>query len=58
MPFSVTWQALLDHCEELSADATLITPGTHKRLRITDVQEPRLIIEFTDSSNSQPLDRD
>jgi len=58
MPFSVTWQTLLDHCEELSSDATLITPGTNKRFRITDIQEPRLIIEFTDSGNTQPLKRD
>ena len=58
MPFSVTWQTLLDHCEDLSSDATLITPGTHKRFRITDIQEPRLIIEFTDSGNRQPLKRD
>ena len=58
MPFRVTWQTLLDHCEELSPDATLTTPGTHKRFRITDVQEPRLIIEFTDSGNSRPLQRD
>jgi hypothetical protein len=58
MPFSVTWQTLLDHCEDLAADATLITPGTHKRFRITDIQEPRLIIEFSDSGNRQPLKRD
>ena len=58
MPFSVTWQTLLDHCEDLSSDATLITPGTHKRFRITDIQEPRLVIEFTDSENTQPLKRD
>ena len=58
MPFSVTWQTLLDHCEELSSDATLITPGTHKRFRITGIQESRLFIEFTDSGNRQPLKRD
>jgi hypothetical protein len=56
--FGPTWGALRDRCEELPEDATLITPLSQKRFRITDVQEPRIVIEDTDFGDSQPLQRD
>ena len=55
MPFSVSWQTLLD---DLPDGATFITPLSHKRFRITDVQEHRVIIQFDVSSKKQPLQRD
>jgi len=58
MPFTASWRTLLDECDALAADATLITPLSDDRFSITDVQEHRLIIEFTESDDSQPLQRD
>lgn len=58
MPFSVSWHTLLDELEELPEGATLITPLSHKRFRITDVQEYRVIIQFDDAGEKQPLQRD
>jgi len=49
MPFTASWRTVLDECEELAADATLITPLSETRFRITDVQEHRIVIEFVDS---------
>ena len=57
-PFGATWGTLRDRCEELPEDATLITPLANKRFRVTDVQEPRIIIEDTDTGDSQPLQRE
>jgi len=58
MPFTASWRTLLDECEELAADATLITPLSETRFRLTDVQEHRIIIEFVDAGDSQPLQRE
>lgn len=58
MPFTVSWHTLLDELEDLPAGATLITPLSHKRFRITDVQEHRVIIEFEDADEKRPLQRD
>lgn len=58
IPFGATWGTLIERCEELSADATLITPLASKRFRITDVREQRIIIEDVDSGDSQPLQRE
>jgi hypothetical protein len=58
MPFNVTWHTLLDKLEELPDGATLITPLSHKRFRITDVQEHRVIIQFDESGENRPLQRD
>ena len=57
-PFGATWGTLCDRCEELPEDATLVTPLSQKRFRITDVQEPRIVVEDTDSGDVQPLQRD
>jgi hypothetical protein len=58
MPFSVSWHTLLDELDDLPEGATLITPLSHKRFRITDVQEHRAVIQFEESGDSQPLQRD
>ena len=56
--FAATWGTLLERCEELPEDATLITPLANSRFRITDVREQRVIIENTDTGEAQPLQRD
>lgn len=58
MPFNVSWHTFLDKLEELPDGATLITPLSHKRFRITDVQEHRVIIQFGESGENRPLQRD
>jgi len=60
MPFSVTWHTLLDECEDLAEDATLLTPLSQDRFRITDVQEHRIVVEFLDRDvdETRPLQRD
>ncbi|MFC6875263.1 hypothetical protein [Halobellus marinus] len=60
MAFSVSWHTLLDELEELPGDATLITPLSHNRFQVTDVQEQRVIIEFLDRDidETRPLQRD
>ncbi len=58
MTFSVSWHTLLEELDDLSEGATLVTPLSRNRFRITDVQEPRVVIKFVDSDNSQPLQRD
>lgn len=58
MPFSVSWHTLLTELDDLPDGATLITPLTHKRFRITDVQEHRVVIVFQETGDSQPLQRD
>jgi hypothetical protein len=57
MPFSVSWQTLLEACEDLPDGATLVTPLSHERFRITDVQEHRIVIDFL-SGESRPLHRE
>jgi len=58
MPFSISWHTLLDELEDLPESATLITPLSHNRFRITDVQEHRVIIQFDEKDEKQPLKRD
>jgi hypothetical protein len=60
MPFSVSWHTLLDELEELPEGSTLVTPLSHDRFRITDVQEHRVVIEFLDRDidETRPLQRD
>jgi hypothetical protein len=50
-------QTLLDACDDLPDGATLITPLSHDRFRITDVQGQRIVIKFH-SGESRPLHRD
>ncbi|WMT10250.1 hypothetical protein NP511_22355 (plasmid) [Natrinema thermotolerans] len=58
MPFSVSWHTLLERLDELPADATLITPLSHSRLHIIDIQEHRVIVQFDESNEKRPLQRD
>lgn len=58
MSFSARWHTLLEECEALPEGATLITPLLDTRFRITDVQEHRIVIEFVESGESRPLQRD
>lgn len=58
MTFASTWSNLLDECGVLEDDATLITPLSDRQFRITDVQEYRVVVEFADSGESRPLQRD
>jgi hypothetical protein len=58
IPFGATWGTLIERCEELPDEATLITPLASKRFRITGVQDQRIIIEDVDSGDSQPLQRE
>ncbi|EMA05608.1 Protein of unknown function [Haloarcula vallismortis] len=58
MPFSVSWHTLLNELDELSDGAELITPLSHDRFRIGDVQEHRVIITFPDTGKRRPLQRD
>ncbi len=58
MPFSVSWHTLLEHLDELPVDATLITPLSHSHIHITDIQEHRIIVQFDESSEKRPLQRD
>jgi hypothetical protein len=57
-PFGATWGTLIERCENLPEDATLITPLANTRFRITDTQQPRIIIEDTDTDDTQPLQRE
>ncbi|WP_302079966.1 hypothetical protein [Salinibaculum rarum] len=60
MAFSVSWHTLLDELDELHADVTLITPLSHNRFQVTDVQEQRVVIEFLerDIDETRSLQRD
>ena len=57
-PFGATWGTLIERCEDLPEDATLITPLSTRRFRVTDVQQQRIIIEETDTGDSHPLQRE
>ncbi|MGB9966258.1 hypothetical protein [Halobacterium hubeiense] len=58
MSFTASWHTLLDELDSLSESATLITPLSHHRFRITDVQDARVIIQFEDRDETRPLQRD
>jgi len=58
MAFSASWHTLLDELDALAEGATLLTPLSHTRFRITDTQEHRVIIEFEDNDETRPLQRD
>lgn len=58
MPFSVSWHTLLEEADEISDDATIVTPLTHTPFRLSDVQEPRIIIDYIDKDETRPLQRD
>ncbi len=57
MTFDVTWHTLLEECEALPPDATLVTPLSDDRVRITNVREHRIVVT-TGDSETRPLQRD
>ena len=59
-PFSVSWHTLLEELDNLPERATLLTPLSHDRFRITDVQEQRVVIGFLDREidETRPLQHD
>jgi hypothetical protein len=58
MAFSVSWHTLLDEAEDLPEGTTLVTPLSHKSLRIVDVQESRIIVKYLDGDETRPLQRE
>jgi hypothetical protein len=48
MTFSDSWYRLIDELDDLPEGATLITPLSHKRFRIDDVQEQQVAMGFLD----------
>jgi hypothetical protein len=58
MTFSAGWHTLLEEAKELAPAATLVTPLSDTRFHITDTQEHRIIIEFLESGDTQPLQRE
>lgn len=57
MPFTSTWHELLHQIDELSEGASLVTPLSHRRFRIANTQEQRVIIAFEDEDGHRPLQR-
>ena len=53
--YKIAYQSFFERCDALAADATVITPLSETRFRITDIQEHRINIEFVNSGDSQPL---
>ncbi len=58
MPFGTSWHTLLDECDALNDEATLVTPLTETEFRITDVQEHCIVITETKTDDTEPLQRD
>jgi len=58
MSVGATWQNLQNECDVLAEDATLLTPLSGKEFTITSVQDPRIVIKYSDSGDSQPLQRE
>ena len=60
MAFTASWHTLLREIEELPDEATLITPLSHDRFTIGDIQDQRVIVEFLDRDigPNQPLQRE
>ncbi|MDG5821962.1 hypothetical protein QA609_24635, partial [Natronococcus sp. A-GB7] len=58
MTFQSTWSNLLEECEALGDEATLVMPLSDEPFQITDVQEHRIVIELPDSDEKRPLQRD
>jgi polyhydroxyalkanoate synthesis regulator phasin len=58
MPFTSTWHELLNQIDSLSEGATIVTPLSHRRFRIANTQEQRVIISFDDEDGHRPLQRE
>lgn len=53
-----TWANLRDECDALDENVTLLTPLSGKQFTITSVQDPRIVIQYRESGDSQPLQRE
>jgi hypothetical protein len=58
MPFAGSWHTLLEECDALADGATLVTPLTETQFRLTDTQKHRIVIAFTETDETQPLQRE
>jgi hypothetical protein len=58
MPFTSTWHELLHQIDELAEGASMVTPLSHRRFRIANTQEQRVIISYDDEDGHRPLQRD
>lgn len=58
MTVGATWDNLREECDALDEGATLLTPLSGKEFHIRSVQDPRIVIKFTEGSDSQPLQRE
>jgi len=60
MSFTVSWHTLLEELDDLPDSATLITPLSHDRFHVSDVQKQRVVIGFLDRDidETRPLQRD
>jgi len=58
MTFNSTWHNLLENVEELPSDATLVTPLSRKVFGVEDIQEPRILVQYRDSDETIPLQKD
>jgi hypothetical protein len=58
MVFDTTWNNLLENVEELPSDTALVTPLSRKAFRVTDVQKPRVLIQYRDEDETIPLQRE
>jgi hypothetical protein len=58
MSFRVSWHNLLERLDDLPEGTTFRTPLSNDRFQITGVQEYRVIIRFSDSGESRPLQKD
>ena len=57
MPFGTSWHTLLDECDALNDEATLVTPLTETEFRITNVKEHRIVITDTKTGDTESLQR-
>jgi hypothetical protein len=58
MPFNSTWHELLHQIDELNEGASMVTPLSHRRFRIANTQEQRVIISYDDEDGHRPFQRD
>lgn len=58
MSLGASWNTLLDELDDLRTGATLVTPLTREPFRVTDTQDHRVIVQFEESGDTRPLQRD
>ena len=58
MTFTSTWQELIEECEEVSENATFVTPTTDRQFRISHVEDDRIVVDLDGLDDPRPLPRD